>query len=233
MNRYLTLLILTLTLGSAWGQPASELPMGPGRDLVFTKCQQCHDLSYVLDSAGLDRAGWEDIVNLMIDMGLELTEEEYGTILNYLSNYLGPNPPPVAQGEGKPDHRPVVSGADVYQRSCAGCHGAKGQGVPGSFPPLAENPYLFKDRTYPALVVLFGLSGEIEVKGQTYSGFMPSFAHLSDQEIAAVVAFIRNNFGNEKLRPEGFEDLTPEEIKALREKGLQAKDVHALREKLK
>ena len=210
----------------------TELPPGPGRDLAFTKCQQCHDLGYVLDSAGLDREAWKDLILSMMDAGLELTDEEFATLLDYFSTYMGENPPPPPEKAAEQIQKDVA-GIDVYKKACVACHGENGQGVPGAFPPLAENPYLFKDRAYPALVVLFGLEGPIEVKGQTYSGLMPSFAYLSDEEIAAVVAFVRNNFGNEKLKPEGFKDLNPEEVKALRQKNLQAKDVHALREKLK
>ncbi len=225
------LLLSLLVLAPALAQ-LTELPPGPGRDLAFTKCQQCHDLGYVLDSAGLDREGWKDLILSMMDAGLELTDEEFATLLDYFSTYMGENPPPPPE-EATEQIKKDVAGIDVFKKACVACHGENGQGVPGAFPPLAENPYLFKDRTYPALVVLFGLEGPIEVKGQTYNGLMPSFAYLSDEEIAAVVAFIRNNFGNEKLRPEGFKDLTPEEVKALRQKNLQAKDVHAVREKLK
>ncbi len=210
----------------------SELPPGPGRDLAYTKCQQCHDLGYVLDSAGLDREAWKDLILSMMDAGLELTDEEFATLLDYFSTYMGENPPPPPEQAAEQIQKDVA-GIDVYKKACVACHGKNGQGVPGAFPPLAENPYLFKDRAYPALVVLFGLEGPIEVKGQTFNGLMPSFAYLTDEEIAAVVAFVRNNFGNEKLKPEGFKDLNPEEVKALRQKNLQAKDVHALREKLK
>lgn len=224
-------ILALLALAPAFAQ-LTELPPGPGRDLAFTKCQQCHDLGYVLDSAGLDREAWKDIILSMMDAGLELTDEEFATLLDYFSTYMGENPPPPPEEEAE-QIKKDVTGIDVYKKACVACHGENGQGVPGAFPPLAENPYLFKDRAYPALVVLFGLEGPIEVNGQTYSGLMPSFAYLSDEEIAAVVAFIRNNFGNDKLRPEDFEDLTPEEVKALRQKNLQAKDVHALREKLK
>jgi len=206
LKRLLPIALLTLVPALA---QLTELPPGPGRDLAYTKCQQCHDLGYVLDSAGLDREAWKDLILSMMDAGLE--------------------PPEEAAEQVKKD----VAGIEVYKKACVACHGENGQGVPGAFPPLAENPYLFKDRAYPALVVLFGLEGPIEVKGQTYSGLMPSFAYLSDEEIAAVVAFVRNNFGNEKLRPKGFEDLTPEEVKTLRQKNLQAKDVRALREALK
>jgi len=227
-----TLVFLILAVAAGARAQLEALPPGPGRDLAFTKCQQCHDLGYVLDSAGLDRLAWEDILLSMVDAGLELSDQEFATLLDYFSTYMGENPPPPPEAVAEQIEKDV-QGIEVYKKACVACHGAEGQGVPGAFPPLAENPYLFKDRAYPALAVLFGLEGPIEVKGETYDGLMPAFAYLSDEEIAAVVAFIRNNFGNEKLRPEGFKDLTPEEVQALRQKSLQAKDVHALRETLR
>ena len=227
---FVFLLVLAITTGAL--AQLEALPPGPGRDLAFTKCQQCHDLGYVLDSAGLDREAWKDVLLSMVDAGLELTNREFAILLDYFALYMGEGPPPPPE-EAIEKIQEEVQGIEVYGKACVACHGEEGQGVPGAFPPLAKNPYLFKDRAYPALVVLFGLEGPIEVAGIVYDGLMPSFAHLSNEEVAAVVAFVRNNFGNEKLKPSGFEDLTPEEVEALRQKDLQAKDVHALREKLK
>ncbi len=230
MKKHLLALTAFFALGAGLAQ-LSELPPGPGRDLAFTKCQQCHDLGYVLDSAGIDRAEWKDLIESMMDAGLELTPEEFAILLDYFSTYMGPNPPPPPE---KVEEKVAldVKGIDVYTKSCVACHGKDGQGVPGAFPPLANNPYVAKDRAYPALVVLFGLTGPIEVHGQTYNGIMPSFAHLSDAEIAAVVEFVRTNF-NAELPPKDFKHLTAEEIKALRAKKLNPDQVRAYREKIK
>ena len=230
MKKHLLALTVFFTLGAGLAQ-LSELPPGPGRDLAFTKCQQCHDLGYVLDSAGIDREEWKDLIESMMDAGLELTPEEFAILLDYFSTYMGPNPPPPPE---KVEEKVVldVKGIDVYTKSCVACHGKDGQGVPGAFPPLANNPYVAKDRAYPALVALFGLTGPIEVNGQTYNGIMPSFAHLSDAEIAAVVEFVRTHF-NAELLPKDYKHLTAEEIKALRAKKLTPDQVHAYREKIK
>ncbi len=227
MRTALRALATLLCSGLAWSQ-LDALPPGPGRDLAFTKCQQCHDLGYVLDSAGLDRAAWEDILRSMVDAGLELTDPEFATLLDYFSTYMGENPPP-SPAEAEARTASNVRGIEVYKKACVACHGEDGGGVPGAFPPLRENPHLYQDRAYPALVVLFGLEGPIEIRGETFDGLMPSFAHLSDEEIAAVVAYIRRNFGNDNLRPSDFADLSPEEVRALRDRGLLAKEVHALR----
>ncbi len=86
-----------------------------------------------------------------------------------------------------------VDGEAVYRQKCSSCHGSIGTGAPGLFPPLNGNPNV-ADSDYVAGVIRNGLSGEIEVLGQTYNGQMPAFANLSDDEIAAVTAFMQTGF---------------------------------------
>jgi len=84
------------------------------------------------------------------------------------------------------DMRETYSGAEVYQRYCLACHMEDGTGAQGAgyFPALAENNKLAA-AGYPIFVVLNGLGG------------MPWFnGMLQDDEIAAVVNYIRSNFGN-------------------------------------
>lgn len=93
----------------------------------------------------------------------------------------------------------LPDGAQVYA-SCAGCHQANGQGVPGAFPPLAGHAAdLYQaEPAYLADVVLFGLQGQIEVEGANYNGLMPAWANLSDAQIAAVLNYILDSWGNEE-----------------------------------
>jgi len=81
-------------------------------------------------------------------------------------------------------------GADVYRSQCSSCHGVDGLGIPGAFPPLAGNPNV-ADGEYVADVIRRGLSGPIEVNGQTYDGAMPAFGGLSDDEVVSLVAFVQ------------------------------------------
>lgn len=80
-------------------------------------------------------------------------------------------------------------GQAVYEQACAACHQPNGQGIPGSFPPLAGNPNA-ADPEYVADVIRNGLSGPIEVNGETYDGIMPAVTTLSDAQIASVVAYV-------------------------------------------
>lgn len=88
-------------------------------------------------------------------------------------------------------------GQQVYQSSCMACHQASGQGLGGAFPPLAGADWVTGNPETPINIVLHGLIGPIEVKGATYNGAMPGFgSQLSDQEVAAVVSYVRGAWGN-------------------------------------
>jgi mono/diheme cytochrome c family protein len=89
------------------------------------------------------------------------------------------------------------NGASVYATNCSSCHQASGQGVPGTFPPLAGNPVVTGPAAAVIHIVKAGLSGAITVKGTTYSGQMPAWqSTLSNNDIAAVVSYVRNSWGN-------------------------------------
>jgi mono/diheme cytochrome c family protein len=101
---------------------------------------------------------------------------------------------------------PKEVGAAVYQRTCAPCHQANGEGLTGSFPPLAGADYVTGEPTRLVRIVLDGLEGPIEVGGVTYSGVMPAWGkQLDDFEVAAVVTHVRTSFGNAASEsPEAF-----------------------------
>jgi nitrite reductase (NO-forming) len=77
-----------------------------------------------------------------------------------------------------------------------GCHQAEGQGIPGTFPPLAKSDYLMADTGRAIETVLNGLTGPLEVNGQQYHGTMPPMGHLKDDDIAEVLSYIRSSWGN-------------------------------------
>ena len=218
---------LLLFAGSASGA-GIQIPEGPGSNLVYAKCQTCHDLQYVTDAKGLLPAQWKAVLASMNDYGMEISDQEKSTILNYLTTYLGPNPPPA-----KPEAQAAASidGKTVFQQSCATCHGADGRGQPGYYPPLAGNPDLFKDSLFPVLVVLNGISGPIAVEGQSYNGSMPAFDHLSNAEIAAVINFVRDALGNGSKASQ-MKPVTPELVAQQRNDALSPSEMHARRQSM-
>ncbi|HUQ65178.1 MAG TPA: cytochrome c [Flavitalea sp.] len=103
-------------------------------------------------------------------------------------------------------------GRKVYENTCLACHQVNGSGVPGMNPPLKKSKYVSGDKKIPITIVLKGLDKEIEVNGETYNNVMPAFANLSDREIADVLTFVRNNFGNKAGR------VTEADVKKIRGK---------------
>jgi mono/diheme cytochrome c family protein len=206
-----------------------RLPEGPGANVVYAKCQTCHSLQYVTDSKGLLPNQWRSVVAGMKDYGLTATDEETKQILTYLTTYMGPNPPPAAKAPAEKQGG-TADGATVFAQNCASCHGAKGTGQPGYFPPLAGNTDLSQDTLFPVMVVLHGLNGPITVNGDHYNGSMPPFGHLSDVEIAAVVNFVRGAWGNS---PAGTTPVTPEMVAQQRKHDMTPADVHKYRSGMK
>jgi mono/diheme cytochrome c family protein len=88
-------------------------------------------------------------------------------------------------------------GAELFRVTCANCHQANGEGVPGAFPPLVGDPVVTSSEPKEhAQIVLFGLSGRV-ISGARYTAQMPAWgAQLSDDEIAAIMNYERSAWGN-------------------------------------
>jgi len=125
--------------------------------------------------------------------------------------------PPAPENKGGVTAGPVASvdaalikkGEGVFAANCAGCHQATGAGLPGAFPPLANNPNL-SDAKLVVSTIIKGRSTGVEVNGVKYTQPMPGFAQLSDEEVSAVATYVRNSWGNK------FGGVTPDEAKAAR-----------------
>lgn len=91
-------------------------------------------------------------------------------------------------------------GAKVFRNQCAQCHQATGQGVAGVYPPLAESEWVVGNSEVLGRILINGLSGPIEVKGNTYNGNMPAFGpnglNLKAKDLAGVMTYIRQEWGN-------------------------------------
>lgn len=102
------------------------------------------------------------------------------------------------------------AGEIAYKKNCQSCHQRDLGGIPGMYPPLADNKAVEGDKEALIKIVLDGMSGEIEVNGETYNGVMASYRNLPDAEIAAVLNYIRTGFGNDG------DIISAAEVKALR-----------------
>ena len=103
----------------------------------------------------------------------------------------------------------IQAGKKLFNSICAACHQSSGQGRPTVFPPLANSDYLNADKNRAIQLVIFGRQGEVLVNGMKYNNNMPSFP-LSDEDIANVLTYVYNSFGNSGL------EVKPAEVKSLR-----------------
>lgn len=106
----------------------------------------------------------------------------------------------------------IKRGQQVFSTTCIVCHQKNGGGVPGLNPPLIKTTYVLGEKSQLIQIVLKGLNQPIEVQGQTYNNVMPSFAQLTDEQIADVLTYVRNSFGNKASA------VSPALVKAEREK---------------
>lgn len=91
----------------------------------------------------------------------------------------------------------MAAGQKLFGASCGACHQASGLGLPGTIPPLAGSDFLVKNDKERVLgVVLNGLSGQVKVNGSTFNGTMPPWSHLSNDELASIMTYVFNSWGN-------------------------------------
>jgi nitrite reductase (NO-forming) len=108
----------------------------------------------------------------------------------------------------------IAKGQALYSTTCASCHQTTGRGLPGAIPPLAGSDFLAKNENPRVIrVVLNGLSGPVRVNGSTFDSAMPPLGHLSDDDVANVLSYVFNSWGNDR----GL--VAPAEVARLREGG--------------
>lgn len=90
----------------------------------------------------------------------------------------------------------MLSGKKVYDMYCQACHQADGNGVPRLNPPLTGTVYVTGSKTRLIDIVLNGLTDPLEINGEEYNNPMAAHSFLTDQQIADVLTYIRNSFGN-------------------------------------
>lgn len=106
----------------------------------------------------------------------------------------------------------VERGQTVYAKYCLSCHMADGGGVPYMNPPLIKTKWVLGGKTVLIHQVLKGSNGTVEIDGDTFRNTMPPQPQLTDQQIADVLTYVRNSFGNKASR------VTAAEVKAVRAK---------------
>jgi len=100
--------------------------------------------------------------------------------------------------------RYYADGSQIYKVHCANCHMDDGKGLAALIPPLTDTIYLRKNRDKLACFIVYGLQDTIIVNNQEYQGKMPAEKHLAAIDLAKVLTYITNSFGNQQ----GIYDVT-------------------------
>lgn len=90
----------------------------------------------------------------------------------------------------------MVNGARIYEANCANCHQSKGEGLARLYPPLAASDYLLENIPRAACIIKNGQSQEIIVNGISFNQMMPAMPSLTNLEIAEVITYVSNSWGN-------------------------------------
>jgi len=106
-----------------------------------------------------------------------------------------------------------IDPALLYNTYCSACHQNEGEGEGFLYPPLARSEWVNGDPKRYISSVLFGLSGEIKVRQQSYDMIMPGFQFLSDEQLAALLTYVKKGFGNSG----GI--ITTEQVRNIRAEG--------------
>ena len=110
----------------------------------------------------------------------------------------------------KASEEQMKRGLAVYSRTCIACHQPTGKGLPPVFPSIAETPIVVGNPELPIKFILQGLMGPITVGGTTYNSMMPPVPGVSDGDIADVLTYVRQSFGNQANA------VTADQVKAVR-----------------
>jgi len=106
----------------------------------------------------------------------------------------------------------VQAGGQLFAGTCSVCHQANGAGLAGVFPPLAKSDFLAADPHRAVGILLKGLTGKVTVNGSEYNSVMPPMSQLNDDEIANILTYVLNSWGNPGGR------ITSDEVKDARAK---------------
>ena len=94
--------------------------------------------------------------------------------------------------------RYYADGSQVYKVHCQNCHMGDGNGLAKLIPPLTDSTYLRKNREKLTCFIVYGLNDSIKINGINYQTQMPAEKHLAAIDLAKVLTYITNSFGNQQ-----------------------------------
>jgi nitrite reductase (NO-forming)/hydroxylamine reductase len=102
----------------------------------------------------------------------------------------------VKVARGRPDDADMQKGRELYLQHCAACHQPEGQGLAGAFPPLAKSDFIAANPGAVLEVTVRGRQGKMVVNGVEYDNVMPAISYLDDRDLARVITYVLNSWGN-------------------------------------
>jgi len=114
----------------------------------------------------------------------------------------------------------IRAGQQLFGGTCSVCHQANGEGLSGVFPPLAKSDYIAANPKRAIATVLQGLSGKVTVNGKEYNSVMPPMNQLNDDEVANILTYVLNSWGNPGGR------ISADEVKKVRAQPAPAAATH-------
>ena len=102
----------------------------------------------------------------------------------------------MAKAPGTAASGQTADGPALFAAQCVACHQGNGKGLAGVFPPLDNSEWVQGSDKVLINILLYGISGDIEVAGAPYKGLMPAFSQLTDAELAATLTHIRSQWSN-------------------------------------
>lgn len=94
--------------------------------------------------------------------------------------------------------RYYVNGKGIYEKNCQSCHGQDGKGLGTLYPPLTDSIYLIQNKSKLACIIKYGQNEPLIINNITFDENMPGNPALADIDIAQVIVYITNSFGNKQ-----------------------------------
>lgn len=188
---------------SDWTRVSLEFDSGDRREAVI----HCLFGGY---GGSTGTAWWDDVSLMKIGGSADLPGQ-----IEALRAYRDAGDEPeetVVDREFEPDPEIHDRGQQIYNQTCIACHGADGSGVPNAFPPLDGSDWVTDEPSLSIRILLHGLSGPVEVNGESYNSVMPPHVNLSDRDIADVLTYVRQTWSNDAAPVE------PSSVKSLRDR---------------
>ena len=90
----------------------------------------------------------------------------------------------------------MSNGKDIYKAKCQNCHGENGEGLGQLAPPLTDSVFMKSNKTRLACIIKNGTNETLVIHGKEYKEKMPGFPELADIDVAQVMVYVTNSFGN-------------------------------------